>query len=595
MKVEAIFLLLIAGLMSAVPVCAQFEPCACPALENRPISYVTDSDGLGTGNAHWTCDTLYILTATVFVNPGDALTIDAGTIVMGRQAIVEDTLTFTLPNGNPSLRQDYIFSQEAGSLVVAAGASILAQGASNCPIIFTYEGDPLDGSSSYDTRGKWGGVIVCGNGALNTFDGQDSVEGIEDTTGQERNIYGGGLVSDPNADGTSGILEFISIRHASTSRGISQFGNGLETNALTLCGVESGTQIDFIEAIASADDGVQIFGGTVNVSHLGLAFNEEDGLEYDQGWQGNGQFIFVITDETNGVGETGGDYEGDDYEEFDVDMTFMPYSNPLLFNQTYVGRGEATAIRLHNGAGVRLHNSVFLNYGLGIDFEDEDPCDAWELLLFGETLIENNRFWEIGDSSGVSEMILYNEGYVWNGQDEVESHFIENNNLAMNPGCDFVFNSEGGFITDPIDLTPSNEAYALDLDYVPTNDWFVPVDYIGAFSLNHTNWLTCWTYMEQLGLFGQWDTPEGIVWGCTYSFACNYNPDALADDGSCEVESCAGCTWSGAINYDENALYDDGSCELETPIACPEDINQDGQVNTGDLLIFLSAFGIPCL
>ncbi|MDA0304312.1 MAG: hypothetical protein O3B45_08125 [Bacteroidetes bacterium] len=590
MRCEVILLLCIAGLSRPASVRAQFEPCACPSMESRPISLIDDADGLGTGTVHWTCDTLYVLTETVFVNPGDALTIDPGTVIMGRQGLVIDTLTYTLPNGNPSLREDYIFSQEAGSLVISAGASILAEGSSNCPIVFTYEGDPLDGSSGYDVRGMWGGLIVCGHGALNTYDGDDTVEGIEDESGQDRNVYGGGS----NPDGSSGVLKFISIRHASTSRGISQFGNGLETNALTLCGVGSLTAIEYIEAVASGDDGIQIFGGTVNVRHLGLAFNQEDGLEYDQGWQGNGQFIFAITDEINGVGETAGDYEGDDYEEFDVDMTFMPYSNPLLYNQTYVGRGDATAIRLHNGAGVRLHNSAFLNFGLGIDFEDEDPCDAWELLLFGETLIENNRFWDIGDSSAISEMILYNEGFVWNGQDEVEAHFLANNNSAMDPGCDFLFASASGFITDPIDLTPTTEAFAVDSSYLPADDWFLPVNYIGAFAPDQTNWLTCWTYMEQLGLFGEWDTPEGVTGGCTYAFACNFNPDATVDDGSCEVESCSGCMWPDALNYDENALWDDGSCILQDINDCPEDINQDGQVTTTDLLMFLSAFGMVC-
>jgi hypothetical protein len=106
--------------------------------------------------------------------------------------------------------------------------------------------------------------------------------------------------------------------------GISQFGNGIETNALTLCGVGNGTTVEYIEAIASGDDGIQIFGGMVDLRNIAAIFNEEDGLEYDQGWQGRGQFIFTITDELNGAGEHAGDYEGDDYEEFDVDMTFMP-------------------------------------------------------------------------------------------------------------------------------------------------------------------------------------------------------------------------------------------------------------------------------
>tara|TARA_B110000503_G_C6816483_1_gene277140 strand:- start:367 stop:531 length:165 start_codon:yes stop_codon:yes gene_type:complete len=52
--------------------------------------------------------------------------------------------------------------------------------------------------------------------------------------------------------------------------------------------------------------------------------------------------------------------------------------------------------------------------------------------------------------------------------------------------------------------------------------------------------------------------------------------------------------WPDALNYDENALWDDGSCILQDINDCPEDINQDGQVTTTDLLMFLSAFGMVC-
>ena len=53
--------------------------------------------------------------------------------------------------------------------------------------------------------------------------------------------------------------------------------------------------------------------------------------------------------------------------------------------------------------------------------------------------------------------------------------------------------------------------------------------------------------------------------------ACNYNPDAVQDDGSCGVidicgecagggSSCTGCTDPAACNFFPDALYDDGSC-----------------------------------
>ena len=53
------------------------------------------------------------------------------------------------------------------------------------------------------------------------------------------------------------------------------------------------------------------------------------------------------------------------------------------------------------------------------------------------------------------------------------------------------------------------------------------------------------------------------IGGCTYDFACNYNPLASFDDGSCEVESCA----------------------------LPGDLDNEGAVTTSDLLAFLAVFG----
>ena len=58
------------------------------------------------------------------------------------------------------------------------------------------------------------------------------------------------------------------------------------------------------------------------------------------------------------------------------------------------------------------------------------------------------------------------------------------------------------------------------------------------------------------------------VLGCTDNTACNYNPAATSDDGSCEFTSCAGCTNAAACNYDATATIDDGSCIL--PDGCTD-------------------------
>ena len=52
----------------------------------------------------------------------------------------------------------------------------------------------------------------------------------------------------------------------------------------------------------------------------------------------------------------------------------------------------------------------------------------------------------------------------------------------------------------------------------------------------------------------------GAVCGCTDAGACNYDPAATDEDGSCEYETCAGCTDATACNYDAAALIDNGSC-----------------------------------
>lgn len=58
-------------------------------------------------------------------------------------------------------------------------------------------------------------------------------------------------------------------------------------------------------------------------------------------------------------------------------------------------------------------------------------------------------------------------------------------------------------------------------------------------------------------------TCDGLeVMGCTNPLACNFNPAATEEDGSCETTSCAGCTDPEACNYDPSATFSNGSCIL---------------------------------
>jgi hypothetical protein len=56
--------------------------------------------------------------------------------------------------------------------------------------------------------------------------------------------------------------------------------------------------------------------------------------------------------------------------------------------------------------------------------------------------------------------------------------------------------------------------------------------------------------------------PEGFSGeGCTDSSACNYNPSATTDNGTCEYTSCTGCTDPTSCNFNPDATSDDGSCD----------------------------------
>ena len=151
----------------------------------------------------------------------------------------------------------------------------------------------------------------------------------------------------------------------------------------------------------------------------------------------------------------------------------------------------------------------------------------------------------------------------------MENHWLTNANAVEDPQCDFHFEVESGFVTEPVNLAPLSGAMLVDPADFPSDAWFEPLEFFGAFAPDGTNWMTCWSYLEQLGFFGEANNGGGgteSVPGCTYDFACNYDPAATIDNGTCEVDSCD----------------------------CPADLTQDGSVGMADLLDFLLDYGSDC-
>jgi len=54
---------------------------------------------------------------------------------------------------------------------------------------------------------------------------------------------------------------------------------------------------------------------------------------------------------------------------------------------------------------------------------------------------------------------------------------------------------------------------------------------------------------------------EEDIRGCTDDSACNFNPDATINNGTCEYTSCSGCMDQTACNFDSMATIDNGGCD----------------------------------
>jgi hypothetical protein len=224
-----------------------------------------------TSNTTWTSDNVYELAGRITVTNGATLTIEAGTVIKGQVGT----------------------GANATALLIARGGKLNAVGTATLPIIFTSVADEITpelvasgnfSSPNLDpaTQGLWGGVIVLGRAPISASANEIQIEGIPTT--DANGLYGG-----TNPDDNSGVLKYVSIRH-----GGANIGNGNEINGLTLGGVGSGTVIENIEIVGNQDDGVEFFGGNVNVSNLIIWYPGDDGVDTDQAWGGTLDNFIVI-------------------------------------------------------------------------------------------------------------------------------------------------------------------------------------------------------------------------------------------------------------------------------------------------------------
>jgi len=408
---------------------------------------ITDEDLVAGETYNWTTNNEYLIDGYVYLEEGACLNIEPGTVIKGK-ALPSDLADLT------------------SALIITKGAKIKAEGTAAQPIIFTSELDDLSTTEDLVTadNNTWGGLIILGNAIVGEDGGTDVIEGLTSGTDDPRNVYGGNDQAD-----NSGILKYVSIRH-----GGSDIGADNEINGLTLGGVGNGTVIDYIEIFANQDDGIEFFGGSVNVTHAVVAFVGDDSYDMDESWAGYIQFALAVQGEANGQGDNAIEYDGS--EESNKD----PNSTGRIYNGTFIGAGAGSENAKSNGlllkkdGSAQIWNSIFIDQvGPVYNFDGAGPAAIAKNIVFG------------------------NQGALVRGDQPATFDIAE-----LNPYL-------GGISRTPNNgLDPRPKFGSLALGNAATISEGTQTTYRGAFD-GTTNWALNWTALDAYGYFGNF--PDGTT------------------------------------------------------------------------------------
>jgi len=443
-------------------------------ITDNSIVTITD-DGSGTGTTTWTKDKIYILEGFVHVNDGQTLTIEAGTVVKGKPGQGEG----------------------ASALIVARGGKVDFQGTANEPIIFTGQADDLTGNSiPDDANALWGGVIVLGKAPDNNNDigNEKFIEGLPEN--DDRNLYGGAGTPDPNDD--SGSMTYVSIRH-----GGSVIGSDNEINGLSLGAVGTGTIIDHIEVWSNLDDGIEFFGGTVNVTNVAISWAGDDGLDIDEGYSGNIQYGVVY--------HTGKTLESDDPRlgEWDGGVgnneASEPYALQHMANITFYYENNSDlaslsrAVYWRDNNGGSVYNSILYgaNAPLDIEFRDDkleggQPQSSAHRWVNGDLKFEGNILYDINGETAVFNANMFqmsNAGGTPPANLETDIlAYIAGNNVVADPA----------FGTGTDQFLPSAAAVTDANNIVTVPAGLNQESYIGGVDPGSTPFYAGWTKLDEV-------------------------------------------------------------------------------------------------
>ena len=267
-------------------------------------------NGKVTSNVTLDANTAYKLTGSYIVEAGGVLNIPAGTKI-------------TANDGSTSV---YI--------AVLKGGKININGTAANPVVM---------SSASGAAGSWGGLTICGNAT--------TTAGVDATAEVGGFKYGG-----TNDTDNSGSISYLVIKGTGA-----QINTDAQYNGISFYAVGSGTTVNNIAVIDGDDDGVEFFGGTVSATNIYLKDNNDDSVDWTEGWNGTCNNVYINHTKT-GFSTA---FEGDKVN-----------NNPKFNNVTAictVTSGTRTGLQFKKQSGATITKLYLEGYNPNIDMKDNGP------------------------------------------------------------------------------------------------------------------------------------------------------------------------------------------------------------------------------
>lgn len=266
----------------------------------------------------------YILSGTVRVKAGASLTIPAGTVIKAEKGF-----------------DQYILVEQGGKIYI--------NGTAEKPVVMTANSDKAD-------SGYWGGLIINGYAPITNG-------GTNKTEIDPSKPYGG-----DKADDNSGVITYLILDYTGAKNDANTEHNGLTLNA-----VGNGTKIDNVLVRESADDAIEFFGGTVNVTNFISVNADDDMFDFTEGYSGTLHNAYGLWSESHSSTEKdprgieadgnhdGNSPEGTPQSNFTVkDVTFVFNAKPSKDDATLICDD---VIKIRRGAIANIQNALIKGQG----------------------------------------------------------------------------------------------------------------------------------------------------------------------------------------------------------------------------------------